>query len=386
MRILYFSQDYTPHDFRFLQTASEGGHELYFLRLEDRGRHSEARPLPEGVEVISWEGGRQPFRWVNWPGRMLDLRRVLRQVQPDLVHAGPVQGPAFMVALTKFRPLITMSWGSDLLLGARKGFGRWAARFTLSRTDVFICDADAVLDVAADLGLPRAQTVKFPWGVDLERFSPGDGSRLRKELGWQDAFILLSTRSWERLYGVDTLVKGFLQVASRDPRLNLLMLGNGSRKPKIMRMVAESGLADRVEFVGQVPNKDLPQYFRAADLYLSASRSDGSSVSLMEALACGLPALVTDIPGNREWIKPGFNGWLFPVDDPQAMAALTLQSLAELDSLATVSEAARATAEEKADWNSGAGMLMDAYARALDLTEPVGTDAHGTRRYGRSTK
>ena len=72
-----------------------------------------------------------------------------------------------------------------------------------------------------------------------------------------------------------------------------------------------------------------PGFYRSADLYLSASHSDGSSVSLMEALACGRPVLVSDIPGNREWIENSPAGWLFPDGDDAALAEGILKAYRE---------------------------------------------------------
>ncbi len=80
------------------------------------------------------------------------------------------------------------------------------------------------------------------------------------------------------------------------------------------------GVLDRVHFGGQVGQKDLPRWYHMADLYISPSHVDGSSVSLMEALASGLPCLVSDIPGNREWIEDGVNGWLFRDGDVDDLA------------------------------------------------------------------
>ena len=77
----------------------------------------------------------------------------------------------------------------------------------------------------------------------------------------------------------------------------------------------EEKINEKVFFGGHVPQIDLPGYYQAADLYISASHSDGSSVSLMEALASGLPVLVSDIPGNVEWVEPGRQGWLFKDSD-----------------------------------------------------------------------
>ena len=78
---------------------------------------------------------------------------------------------------------------------------------------------------------------------------------------------------------------------------------------------------------------------------LSASRSDGSSISLLEAMACGCPRWFPDIPGNREWVTPGENGWLFPLDNAEALAAAILNAIEQRDRLAEMGCAARRTAE-----------------------------------------
>ena len=71
-----------------------------------------------------------------------------------------------------------------------------------------------------------------------------------------------------------------------------------------------------------------------ADLYISASHVDGSSVSLMEALACGLPCVVSDIPANKEWVTDGVNGWIFPDGDVDALAEIILKAVEKRESLA----------------------------------------------------
>lgn len=366
MRLLYLSRDYTPHDHRFLTAAVQAGHQVYAMRLEMRGPLLEERPLPPQVEDVPWRGGRRPFRWRELPALRSDLRRALERVRPDVVHAGPIQSAAFLAGLAGFQPLVSMSWGSDLLVDAdRNAWWRWNTRFTLKRTAVLIGDCDAVRRKAQRFGFPADRIVLFPWGVDLQHFSPGPGGGLRQRLGWQEQFVLLSLRSWEPIYGVDVVVKAFTQAAAREPRLRLLLLGNGSQAKMIRRMAADHGLADRVHWGGQVNNLDLPDYYRAADLYLSASHSDGSSVSLLEALACGLPALVSDIPGNREWITPGVQGWLFPDDDAVALAEAVLQAVQLQSQLPDMGRAARRLAEQRADWSKNVQRLEQAYQMAL---------------------
>lgn len=100
MRILYFTRDYTTHDRRFLEKMAQSRHAIFFLRLEDDGIDYENRPLPDGIVPVIWQGGKSPARTPeNWIRLMPDLSRVLNEVRPDLVHAGPVQSCAFMTVL-----------------------------------------------------------------------------------------------------------------------------------------------------------------------------------------------------------------------------------------------------------------------------------------------
>ena len=386
MRILYFTRDYTPHDHRFLSALAESGQETFYLRLERSGRQVEDRPLPVQVTQVAWRGGQRPFAWRELPAAALALRRVLREVKPDVVHAGPLQTCALIAALAGARPLVSMSWGSDILKDAHAS--RWmerATRFTLRRSDVLVGDCQAVSQAAQGFGFPAENIVLFPWGVDLETFKPapgGDG--LRARLGWQDCFVVLSLRSWEPIYGVDVVVNAFARAAAVEPRLRLILLGGGSLAGQIQGLLHEHQLHERVHLGGQVGQARLPEVYRAADLYVSASHSDGSSVSLMEALASGLPALVSDIPGNREWIEPGESvnqgeagakgeaGWLFPDGDAHALAEGMLRAAADPSGLAKMRSAARGLAERRADWRVNFQQLLAAYDLAVRLRKGSG--------------
>jgi glycosyltransferase involved in cell wall biosynthesis len=368
MRVIYFSQDYTPHDHRFLQALAKTEHEVHYLRLEDGGHELEKRPIPAGIRLIEWWGGRGRLAWHQLPRARREVRTVLNRIGPELVHAGPVQGPAFLAALAGARPLVTMSWGSDLLWKARRGLDRWKARLTLARSEVLVCDSESVLQRAVQLGMPAERIVKFPWGVDLEHFSPGPASGLRRELGWENEFVVLSTRSWEPLLGINVLIEGFVRAAAGCPELRLLLLGSGSLETEIKNQIALGGAEHQVHFAGQVEFARLPEMYRAADLYVSASHSDGSSVSLLEAMACGLPALVSDIPGNREWVEPEVNGRWFRDKSGSDLARQLRQAESRREVLPAMGRNSRQVAVARADWSRNFGKLAEAYGLALSGT------------------
>jgi glycosyltransferase involved in cell wall biosynthesis len=254
-----------------------------------------------------------------------------------------------------------------------------------------IGDCQAVRQKALQFGFPPERIVLFPWGVDLGHFSPEwklpvrppanpsadnggalpdgagqEGRKFRARLGWDEAFVLISTRSWEPVYGVDVLARAFVQAAQDLPELRLFLLGTGSQAGLLRRVFEQGDVLDRVYFAGQVDFDNLPRYYRASDLYLGASHSDGSSVSLMEALACGLPAVLSDIPGNLEWVSEGEQGWFFPDGDAAALADRIRRAASQKASLIKIGQAARALAEQRADWSKNFQCLLQAYQMALD--------------------
>lgn len=364
MKVLYFSRTYGPHDHRFLTAIAGLGHEVSYLKLGGPPDVS-ADGLPQGVEPVAWEGGRRPVRLLDGFRLRAGLRSVIAQRRPDVIHAGPVQSCAFLAAWAGAQPLLTMSWGSDVLVSAAAGIGRRTASWTLARSELLLCDCHAVSRAAQALGMPESRIIVFPWGVDLMHFRPGADSSLRAELGWKDAIVLLSARSMESQYGLETLVDGFIQAARNDPRLRLLALGDGSLRSRLTERVSNAHLLDRVHWAGTVPVERLPAYYRAADWYVSASMSDGSSVALLEAMACGLPAVVSDIPGNREWVEHGVNGMLFPVDKPDALAGRLTRAGAMTADRVEWGNRSRAITEARADWRAGVEKLQSAYERAV---------------------
>lgn len=369
MRVLYFSRDYTPHDYRFLNSLSEAGYQVYFMQLESKNQALEERTLQKGVERVEWAGGKGEYQLTDLLKYVSSFKDVVQEINPDVVHAGPIQTAGLIAALSGFHPVVTMSWAYDLLFDAEKNlFNKWATKFVLNKSNYLVVDCDTIANIAVDYGFD-GEIAKFPWGVDLKKFSPGRNNKLRKKLGWQDEIVLLHLRSWEPIYGVDVLIDGFIHVLEKEPKLRLLLLGGGSQEEIIKAQLIQAGVIDKVNFAGQVANDELPDYYKVADLYISASHSDGSSVSLLEALASGLPAIVSDIPGNIEWVSEGEQGWLFEDGSSVSLSEKILNATENLDCFENVGIKARETAVERADWNKNFKQLTNLYEQAVQETK-----------------
>ncbi|MCC7187341.1 MAG: glycosyltransferase family 4 protein [Anaerolineales bacterium] len=350
--------------------------------MESTQRQTEDRPVPEKVRQIHWAGGQREFRWRDVPKLALSLRRVIREIKPDVIHAGPIQNCAFLVALSGFRHLLAMSWGYDLVMEADKSWWmKQVTSYTLRRSAFFTSDANVTREKAVAFGMNPEHTVVFPWGIDLKHFAPRkvSGRRLkvesrrskvesrRSKVEDRKSVTLFCSRTWEAIYGVDVLAKAFVRVANENPHVNLILLGGGSQGNQIRQILMNGGVMERVHFGGQVGQRDLPRWYHMADVYISPSHVDGSSVTLMEAMASGLPCLVSDIAGNREWIEDGVNGWLFRDGDVDNLAEKILSAIKRKREFRRIGESAQKTAEARADWKRNFGTLLEVYEKVKSV-------------------
>jgi glycosyltransferase involved in cell wall biosynthesis len=332
------------------------------------------RSLPRNIQKVSWAPGQvaseiQPGRngqriytEDHFESYLTDLQRIIAEIQPNMILAGPLHLSAYLAARCGYQPLLSMSWGYDLLYDAgRRVEWRQAIHYTLAHSTLMIGDCNTIRQLAISYGMPDERIITFPWGIDLEHFTPGTPGYPIQTDG---VFKVLSTRGWEPIYGVDVIARGFVQAAIERPELRLVMLGDGSLAGLLRRIFTEGGVLEKVDFPGQVGWNELPDYYRAADLYLSASHSDGTSISLLEALACGKPALVSDIPGNREWIEPGVQGWWFTDGDADSLASALVYAVDQRQRFPEMGREARRLAEQRANWNKNYPELLKAFDRA----------------------
>lgn len=367
MKVLYFTRDYTPHDYRFLKAICENGDDVWYLRLETRNVY-ESRPLPEAVHVVNWKYGKVPFDLNSEEESAVKaLRNVFEELKPDVVHSGPLTDCSYLAAKAGLHPHTAMSWGFDLgreidtIPGAKE-----RTIYALSQADWFLGDCYVELDKAVELGYSREKATIFPWGIDVERFSPKSGT-LRDSISNRGDFLILSLRTMEPNYDVETVVRAFLDAVKTEPEIRLILLGDGSQMPILKSIAEQDENGSKISFLGRQPNDMLVEYYRSCDLYVSASIVDGSSVSLLEAMGCGIPVLMSSIPGNMEWVENGKNGILFRTKNVSELSEKMIECCRNQNTLKNYASTARKLIEEKADWNKNKSGIHYAYRKACKL-------------------
>lgn len=369
MKICYLSDEVNHvHDHRFLTKLVEKGYETYFVSI---GCGKNVLRL-DGLKTIHFK--LNPFFYSNRLARLSSLmfqysqlKRLLNQIKPDVLHAGWIQTAGLIAALSKFHPFLLMPWGSDILLyPSRSRFYRKLTQYVIQCSDMVTCDAETVKRKVIELAnYPAEKIVVFPWGIDLRLFHPSQEirNRVRKDLGWDDKKILIMTREFRPICGVEYFIKAIPEIIRQVPEVRVLLAGSGSEEQKLHKMVKELKLENIVCFLGYVPNHRLPSYLNAADIYVSSSLSDGSPTSLLEAMACGLPVMVTRIPSVLEWIKDGENGLVVPLRDSQALAEKIVYLIKNEDLMKEMSSRNLAVAKQRADWDKNFNKLEMMYEK-----------------------
>jgi L-malate glycosyltransferase len=370
VKVLYFSDNTSGHNQRFLEKLSQAGLEVWFLDPTSNGVAEGW--LPEGVHWVrpqrTLPRNSDPATFARF---LPEFQRLLGEIIPDLVHAGPIQSCGHVTALSGFHPWLLTSWGSDLLFDAQRNQDwKQPAQVALSSADAFFCDCDTVREAAKQhADIPDSRIVQFPWGIRKRLFGPVGALPPGEE--WQGesgTHVFISTRSWEPLYGIHTLIEAFRQAYRVDSSLRLLLLGNGSEAASVREFIDVHGLSRVIRTLAPKSKEDMPKWFRTADAYVSCSQSDGTSVSLLEAMATGLPVVVSDIPSNREWVVEAQNGWLAPAGSSEEFADRLLRATSlSPEQRKLFSERNPRIVEERADWDRNFPRLLEMYERITGM-------------------
>jgi L-malate glycosyltransferase len=333
----------------------------------------------DAVATLPEVGKRRPGASLVLLAQAWRLRRLLRNLDPDLVHTHWITGPAWLLALCGRRPFIATAWGSDALIFTHASpLRRLLARLVGRTAAAVTYDAETIADSLAAAGMPRERLHRIVFGADRDLFFPArpDRSLLRRLGVTNDDPVIISSRGTRAVYEPETVVRGFAAATLRRP-CNLLLRVDDIHNPahatgaaqqsqweQLGRLAAELGVADRVIPYEGVPREDLPRLLASADVFLSVPNSDGTSVALLEALFAEVPVIVSDLPANREWIIDRSYGGVVPVGDPEQLGAAILGVLENPEAAKAAAARAGVRARQKGD-------SQTEFARARALYDTV---------------
>ncbi|MDD4859927.1 MAG: glycosyltransferase family 4 protein [Dehalococcoidales bacterium] len=339
------------HTYRWLNYFTRTGHEVHLVISEEPYEDIDHRIKIHRLRLR--EKGLPWFKTLENLWRLeSQLKKVIRQTAPDILHAHTIEHTAILGALSGFRPFVATAWGSDILIAPQKSaVRRLLVRYALRHADLLTCDTEHIRDRMVDLGAepPKINIIKF--GVDVDEFKPAPREEgLAQELNIGDSPAILSLRRLEALYDIETIIKAIPQVVTEVPRAKFVFLGEGSQRAMLEEMAKSLGVAGNVRFAGAVPAKEVPRYLNAADICVSTALSDAGPGGIIEAMSCELPVITTDFGDNRKWVEDGANGFIIPPRSPDTLAARIITLLKDKSLRERFGKANRQIIMERNNW------------------------------------
>ena len=273
--------------------------------------------------------------WLMALGCWRLLRRLRREPGFDLIDAhfaypdgfgAGLLGRWFGVPVT-----VTLRGTEPRLLGSATG-GR-LLRTALARASRIFTVSDSLRQVALAAGSDPERVQVVPNGVDTHKFHPVDKDQARRQLGLPpDAPVLVSVGTLVERKGFHRVIELLPRLRRAHPGLRYLIVGGagpeGDWEARLRQQVRDLGLADTVRFLGPLSPEELRVPLSAADLFVLATRNEGWANVFLEAMACGLPVVTTDVGGNREVVRDSTLGRVVPFGDSESLANAVAEGLA----------------------------------------------------------
>lgn len=358
LKICFLATADSIHSYKWIKFFAERGHEVYWFSLSSLSF--------EPIKNVKFH---QLDCFINKhldiPYNILKLRRLLQKISPDILHAHYAGLYGFIGALSGFSPFVLTAWGSDVLFAGKHFLKKHFVKYTIKRADIITCDAEHMRESIIRLGVNAKKIHIIYFGIDTLIFHPDQKCEtLKLKLGASSSPLIISLRNFEPVYDVSTLIKAIPLVLKEFPDAKFLILGKGSEEEKLKNLAKSLGILNNTNFSGFVPNDELPKYLASSDIYVSTSLSDaGIAASTAEAMACGLPVIVTDSGENKLWIKEGENGFIIPIKSPNALAEKIIFLLKNKDIRIRIGANARKTIEEKNNYYSEMNKMEYLYER-----------------------
>ena len=307
------------------------------------------------------------------PWALHRLYRSIRSWDPMVVHT-------WIFAANCYGRIAARWAGVPRIVAAERCVDQWKQswelaidRYLAKSTDAFVVNSSGTRDFYVQRGLPAGKFEVIPNGVEVPEGTDDSEGWLREELQLPSDSKLVVTvgRLWPQKRVKDLIWAIDLLKAVRSD-VHLVIVGDGPQAYALERYRNSVRLNNRVHFLGH--RNDVARILRTAACFWLGSGYEGQSNALMEAMSVGLPVIATDIPGNRDLIQHGHNGWLVPVGDSAGFARQTIKLLSDPDLGHDTAARAKTSMQEQFSIHRMVERYIEFYRRILDSPDSTASD------------
>ena len=287
------------------------------------------------------------------------LKKMLKEWNPDVLHSHFVSSYGLLGAMVNYKKYFVSVWGKDIFVFPKKsGLNKKLIEFTLNKATA-ICSTSHVMAKETNLYTNRPIEVT-PFGVDIEQFYPSPN------IAEADEKIIVGTvKALEDKYGIADLVKGFALFHKEFPNSELLITGDGPQRAEYEELAKNMGIEEVTTFTGKVPNTEVPAVIRKMSIFAVPSTEDSESfgVAAVEAMACGVPVVVSNVGGLPEVVVQDVTGIVTDKQSPEQLAAAFKKLARNSDLRASMGKSGVAHVKEHYSWIDNAHYMLSLYKK-----------------------
>jgi glycosyltransferase involved in cell wall biosynthesis len=335
MKICYVSKGDNNHDFRMIKYFSSNFEksDIYLITYEHLNKKILKNYSLMKIQVIiitpNLPINNKIILYIKLFIALFSIPYIIKKIKPDVLVCAQLFPFGLFGALSSHRPLINITWGSDVLILPKKNaVMKMILRYVLKVSDLIVVNSE-VLKIGLGKILPKINDEKSPnyrtilywnWGMEyLLNYKPNPEKRekKRKELNWNKNTIVLSNRWLDPIYRVQKLIEIIPDLVKKDPNLRFLIIGDGSLYHKFKSFINNNKCSKYVHFTGKIEHSEMVQFLNAADIFISVSSSDSQSYALIEAIFMGIPCIASKLPGYLEIIEHDKNAIIIDPNNNQ---------------------------------------------------------------------
>jgi glycosyltransferase involved in cell wall biosynthesis len=259
-----------------------------------------------------------------------------------LVIAGPLTDAVSAIPLEVKVPIFGISHAFDLNIE----YGDFPILANIKRCKAIMSDCRHITNILREIYDFKGKIYEIPWGCDYDFFSKVD-------IQFENKPSILVTRNWFTPYRNEVIVSALESLELKEFEFECTFIGDGHLLEKQIQDLWQHSIKKKLRFLGHQNRLEIRNAMASNWLYISAASSDGTSISLLEAMAAGMICVTTDFPSNREWIEHSINGFTFPNGDSKALASLIeLISSLSLEEKLEISRAAKDMVLKRGNWRN----------------------------------
>ena len=242
------------------------------------------------------------------------LKKTMNAFEPDIIHAHYASSYGVLGYLSKFKPFILSVWGSDVYDFPQKNqLNKWLLKKVIHSANTVCSTSEAMKAVIANQ-FDRFDVKVIPFGVDASVFAPASES--------PDQFTVGTIKSIEAHNGIDCLLDAANIIINEyhNTYIHFLIVGQGSLLGEMKQKTTDLGLDNYVKFAGYIPHEKIVEFHQKLSVFISVSTRESFGVAVLEAAACGVPAITSNVGGLPEVNQNNYTGYVIPPNDPEKLA------------------------------------------------------------------